>query len=106
MGYRTVVVLSNDLSSEWANDPELGCKISVAAAATSTRTHFRYGQVIECVHADQQTLAVLHDYGGTGVAHSSWYQNQTEEARNLDLLKKMAEKMGYRLVRRSARAGR
>ena len=69
MGHRTVLVLNNDQASQWENDPELGKKIFYGAAMMN-REHmlpelrFPYGQIVEQVHADTQTLAVLDGYGG------------------------------------------
>ena len=65
MGYRTVVVFNNDQASTWENDPELGKKIA--------RDMHRYGdgrtpleqiggRVLECTHADTQTLAILDGF--------------------------------------------
>jgi hypothetical protein len=100
MGFRTVVVLSNDLAHEWEKDPELGRKIW-AAAASNGREDLRYGSIVEQVHADAQTLAVLDSYNGKAVAYSHWHHGQSPEARDLSLLKDMAEKMGYKVVKKA-----
>jgi len=99
MGFRTVVVLSNDQSHEWENDPELGKKIFYAASA-GDRLPLQYGQVVECVHADLQTLAVFDGYAGKPVAYTHWNRGQSDEVRNLALLKDLAEKMGYRVSKK------
>lgn len=99
MGFRTALVLSNDYAHEWENDPELGRKIWLAAS-TSGRIDFQYGHIIEQVHADTQTLAVLDGYGGKAVAHTHWNRGQTDEIRNLALLKDLADKMGYRISKK------
>ena len=106
MGHRTVVTLNNDLAHEWEYDTELGKKIFHSAASIGwgdTESHFRlpYGQIIEQVHADTQTLVVLDGYGGEAIAHTNWYRNQSADDRNLNLLREMADKMGYRLVKKS-----
>jgi hypothetical protein len=110
MGFRTVVVLSNDRAHEWQNDPELGNKIFHAASMqwcggqdgkNRARQELPYGEVIEQVHADTQTVAFLDGYGGKAVAHSHWFHNQTEEQKNLAMLKALAEKLGYRVVKQS-----
>lgn len=103
MGFRTVVVLNNDLSQEWENDPELGKKIwqgSWHLGRADASDRFQYGQVIEQVHADTQTLAVLDGYGGKPVAYTHWNREQTDEVRNLALLKELADKMGYRISKK------
>lgn len=98
MGFRTVVVLNNDRSHEWEKDPELGQKIFVSGAS-SGRLNFEYGQVIEQVHADTQTLAVLDGYGGDVMSRTHWFREQATAERDLELLKNLAKSMGYRLVR-------
>lgn len=103
MGFRTVVVLNNDQSHEWENDPELGKKIwrgSWNLGRPLTADCFQYGQIVEQIHADVQTLAVLDGYGASLVARTHWNRNQTEEDRNLELLKSLAEKMGYRISKK------
>ncbi len=105
MGFRTVVVFNNDQASTWENDPELGKKIARDIHRwhkdISTPLEMIGGKVLECVHADTQTLAVLDGYSGEAVAHRMWYHNQTKAERNIALLKELAENMGYRLVKKS-----
>jgi len=108
MGFRTVVVLSNDQAHEWENDPELGKKIMHAAAVKTydrdreghwhaARHPFQYGDIVEQVHADTQTLAVLDGYGGKPVAYTHWHRGSTPEGTELALLKELANKLGYRV---------
>lgn len=109
MGFRTVVVLNNDLSNKWENDPELGRKIFLAASAKCfgddierARNFFPYGDIVEQVHADCQTLAVLDGYNGNPVAHTHWHRGQTDDERNLALLKNLADRLGYRISKKPA----
>jgi hypothetical protein len=104
MGFRTVVVLSNDRASEWENDPELGRKIFLAASMKQygrdddmARRTLPYGHIVEQVHADQQTLAIFDGYNGEAMCGTSWFRGQTDEQRNLECLKALAEKLGYRV---------
>lgn len=100
MGFRTVVMLSNDYSQQWQDDPELGKKI-FSAANNSVRQNLGYGYVVECVHADTQTLAVLDAYDGfKAIAHSGWCRGQSDEEIALKLLKEAADKLGYRLAKK------
>lgn len=112
MGFRTVVVLSNDRSSEWENDPSLGKRIMLAASMASyggsegrddARFSLPYGEIVEQVHGDTQTVAFLDGYGGKPVAHSHWHHGQTEDQKNLELLKALAEKLGYRVSKITAK---
>ncbi len=100
MGFRTVVVLSNDQAHEWEKDPELGRKIFIQANGYGRNGDFQYGTVLECVHADLQTLAVLDGYSGKPVAHTHWSPHQTEEHKQLDLLKRFATSLGYNVSKK------
>lgn len=106
MGYRTVVVLNNDYSSEWENDPELGRKIFISASAKASGNEheypFPYGETVEQVHADAQSLVVCDGYGGEVVAQSYWRRGDTPEAVELRLLKELAEKHGFNLHKKPA----
>ena len=114
MGYRTVVVFNNDQASTWENDPELGKKIARDMQRYSTSVNrINYtpleligGSVLECVHADVQTLAILDGYDGRPVACTHWYRGQTEADQELALLKELADKLGYRISRKPKKAPR
>lgn len=104
MGFRTVVVLYNDQASTWEADANLGKKISRAMASAmgpkpDREADLGYGKVVECTHADTQTLAVLDGYNFKGLAYDHWWANKTDEELQLRLLKEAAEKLGYRLTR-------
>ena len=108
MGFRTVVVLFNDQASTWENDPELGKKISGAMnAAMGTmdedakrEANLGYGRVVECAHADLQTLAVISGYDLQAVGHSSWGRGQEDDAVLMELLRKAADKLGMKLTKK------
>ena len=105
MGYRTVVVLFNDQASEWQHDPRLGEKISVAMTHVNERSSdasdLGYGRVVECAHADTQTLAVVDSYNFTPVTHSHWTRHESQDSIALKLLKSAADKLGFRLVKKT-----
>ncbi len=111
MGFRTVVVLSNDQAHEWSKDPELGKKITQAAAYHDLNDHFKslarqalpYGEIVQCVHADTQSVVVCDGYGGKVIAGTLWYTGQTEESKQMELLKAHAEALGYRVVKKSTK---
>lgn len=105
MGSRTVVVLYNDQTTKWENDPALGRKISIGMNYTykphnewDNKANLPYGRVVECAHADTQTLAVIDGYQFRPIAHSSWYSQEAADPA-LKLLKIAAENLGYRLVK-------
>jgi hypothetical protein len=106
MGLRCVVMLSMDSSSQWQKDPELGEKIYYAYHHVNSKDKWGaqsadigYGRVVECTHADTKTLAFLQFYDWfTPVAHGFYTQE------DVAVLKDAADKMGYRLVKKSVKA--
>jgi len=105
MGHRTIVIFNNDITDQWGEDPELGKKIQRASphAMGGKMADFGTGRVVECCHADQQTLAVIDSTSMFPIVHSSWHRDQTWQTRDLGLLRLAAEKMGYRLVKKATK---
>lgn len=107
MGFRTVVVLFNDQASQWQSNPNLGQAIFQASAEAMKHKPGAdaelagYGRVVECRHADEQTLGVFNHYQFQPIAYSHWFSGQTNEAMQLTLLKEAAEKLGYKLVKKA-----
>lgn len=108
MGYRTVVMLTNDTAHHWQHDPQLGALIA-KAMHHSHDAHNRlaqlraggvdYGRVVQCVHADVQTLAVLDAYQGfKPLAQKTWRRDEWVVNMQLRLLMEAADALGYRLV--------
>ena len=106
MGYRTVVMLSNDYAHEWENDLKLGKKIALAMNGVDDKRRVgAYGLVAECVHADAQTLAVLDGYTKFNpLTYKGWATNETDKEIAQRLLKDAADKLGYRLVKKRSEA--
>lgn len=109
MGFRTVVMLNNDASNEWSKDPELGAKILQAMSYAGRKDDFygsnsrlgRYGQVVECTHADTQTLVKLDHYTGfEPLAYTTRTFGPSTEDDMILLLKQAADKLGYRLAKK------
>lgn len=104
MGFRTVVMLNNDHAHNWEKDPKLGDKIATAMnfANSKTNSHMArigdYGAVVQCVHADTQTLAVLDGYHSFNEITERSTRGETSDAIMLQLLKEAADKLGYRLT--------
>ena len=96
MGFRTVVILSND--SNWDQDPDLGRKIQ---RAMHLRQTFDHGRVVECTHADTQTIGIIDSLDFTPLAYDSWNRDETKGEVNIKMLREAADKLGYRLVRKS-----
>lgn len=109
MGFRTVVVLSNDYVHEWGHDPYLGSKIFLAAGTrdlAAGQNFSPYGEIVEQVHADTQTVAFLDGCGGEAMVREHWRCNEDDGAKNLRLLKALADKLGYSVRRKNKPASR
>ena len=100
MGYRTLVVLNNDLMGHWQNDPHLGKGIASAAAGHRDNRVGDYGSVLQSVNADTQSLLVVDSLSAVSLATSSWVRGEESEAVALKLLKEAADKLGYTLHRK------
>lgn len=109
MGFRTLVVLNNDFTGAWSKDPELGAMIasSMNHAMGQPTEEARldnpsYGRVLACQHADVQMIGVVSNFSFQPLAYSHWYSGQKPDELAVQLLKDAADKMGYRLVKKSA----
>lgn len=93
MGFRTVVMLNNDFGTDWTNDPTLGRKIAYTGLGS-------YGDVVQVVHADVVTLAVLKDYSSlTPLASTYELRSLLDDDPALRLLQDAARERGYKLVK-------
>jgi hypothetical protein len=109
MGFRTVVMLNNDRTDAWSKDPLLGEKIHQAMHNTHSEQRWGprsadigYGRVVECTHADVQTLVRLDHYTGfEPVAYTSRSSGPSNDDDMIRMLKDAADKLGYRLVKKS-----
>lgn len=112
MGNRTVVILYNDQASEWGNDPDLGQKIiygmndamSFRCVDRNSNANLHYGKIVQCAHADTQSLVVLDSYDMRPLVHSFWRRNESVEETNLRLLKEAADRLGYVLQKKQAKS--
>jgi len=106
MGYRTVVVLYNDQAYEWMGDSSLGQKIATGMNdlhnpnKIQTKADLHYGRVVECVHADQHTLAFLEGYRFNPIVRTYGKFNSDYEEMKIDMLRAWADRAGYRLVKK------
>lgn len=97
MGYRTIVILYNDMQHVWQHDPDLGRKI---ASCQHKKISFNSGSVVEMCHADEQTIAVIDSYNYHPLAQSNWKFDEKHDEIKLKMLKLAAEEMGYSLVKK------
>lgn len=108
MGWRTLVLFSNDRCSEWQHDPLLGQKIAYGMNSTHDKSldsmaNLSYGRVVQCAHADDQTLAVIDHYDFKPIGYGMWGRDETPEQRDLKLLRDAADRLGYTLTKKRVR---
>jgi hypothetical protein len=104
MGFRTVVILNNDRHDDWAKDPALGQKISAAMNYTHRKTgenDFGTGRVVQCCHADEQTIAVIDNFDVDAITATTWQRGEDKDSVRLKLVKMAADALGFRLVKKS-----
>lgn len=102
MGYRTVIILDNDQQHVWGKDQSLGQKILKAQHGGLDKNFSigDYGTVVQCVHADAQSLIMFDSCGAKSLAERHWDNRDEENYAQLMLLMAAAEKLGYELVKK------
>lgn len=95
MGYRTVVSLNND--HPWYQDPDLAAKIYDMQNMRNCKSYAGIN-LVECTHSSTVSLLQISYYGLTRNMGSTDYDNENID---LFLLKQMASKLGYRVVKKS-----
>lgn len=111
MGFRTVVILSND--SCWSDDPHLAHKIFRAAAQVHgfqrenepMRGHFDGGMVVEVTHSDTETLLQVSSLNAKELARGWWAGSGNEDEVLRGMLSRAADKLGYKLIRKPKTKG-
>jgi len=116
MGYNTSVIVLNDALGEIENDPQFGKKIGQAIGKLTLRqsprgvdipsgNHCNAATVIETHHADDTTLLA---FGGNCVSilGSSYGYNHQDTTLQLRLIEELADKLGYKLVKKSKSKGK
>ena len=98
MGMRTVALLINDIAHEWQDDNYLGTKIMVKSVSRNEGFPFLYGDVLPYEHADTTSLVLIDGYNMKVVAQSHY---KPKEPIEVALLREMADKLGYRIVKKS-----
>jgi hypothetical protein len=105
MGYNTTVVVMNDALSAIKRDPDFGASLAKACVEVIRGTridvesngHVNAATVLESHHADHLVPVLVG--GNTGYAFADiWlpYRDSSAEA----LLKKLADNLGYTLVKK------
>lgn len=103
MGYNSTIVVLNDALHEIEKDPEFGSKVAKAIRALSVKEgpidiraggHVNAASAVETHHADGINLIAVGGNCGTDLGYSGNYRAQPE-----DLLRELARKLGYQIVR-------
>jgi hypothetical protein len=107
MGFNTTVVVMNDALEYIRNDPEFGSKLADAALRiwgsdqpedVSAGCFINAATVIESHHADGMIPVLVGGNHGTVV--KGCCVGFRSEAYEMDLLKALANKLGYRLTKK------
>jgi hypothetical protein len=112
MGYNTAIIVLNDGLSFIEKDPEFGSKLGRAVSRLSSSRdlqdisagpHVNAAAAISSRHADStQLVAIGGNYGSLLGTFWNGGTHHTEEAK-LDLLKKWADSLGYRVVKKASK---
>lgn len=110
MGFNSSVFISNDSLHEIESDPKFGEKLAQAIQrhyASNTPvyidTEFRsqVACVMSCSHADNTTVIAVGGNHSTVLGEIYNNGNHSKPEDQIKLLKALAEKMGYRLVKKT-----
>lgn len=105
MGFRTTIILNNDHLELLRTDPGVGNRIYDAACGfgfSNDGDFGNLGQVVEQHHADVVVLGILGAKGTMSfkeLSYTYWRDTNPE----LTLLKEAADKLGYRLIKKSTK---
>jgi hypothetical protein len=111
MGFNTTVVVLNDALGEIENDPKFGQRLASAVKELSVRkgridvpagNHANAASVVETHHASENAVVVVGGnfgsvLGNVYAGNSIVVARHHEEAGQVEILKSLAEKFGYRL---------
>jgi hypothetical protein len=106
MGYNSTLVILNDALHEIEKDKDFGKKVHDAVITVnrgkpvdiSSGFHCNAATVIETHHADQISLIAVGGNCGQDFGYVGNYRSKP-----LDMLKALADKLGYRIVKKSVR---
>ena len=105
MGYRTLVMFNNDHVDKVKDIVGFAEKLYYTILE-GTHPHSDHGLrnicwVVEQDHADAQKLSYIDGFSAKTLAVRNWYPDAKDGEQELRLLRDAAEKLGYRLVRKS-----
>lgn len=97
MGFRTVVIINNDRLDE-IQDPVLK-DLVLGWWGSREQQDYRSGayRIVEQTHCDHDTLMHVRHLDAKPIGYSYWDAPNAE----LDMLRQAADKLGYKLIRKS-----
>lgn len=104
MGFRTTIILNNDFIHEIKDMPNFGQLVYDAGCSFHVKEESgsigNFGEVVDVSHADTVKLGILGPKGTFSFQTLSTSYWSTQDA-ELSLLREAADKLGYRLVKKS-----
>lgn len=98
MGYNTAAIILNDQLSDVRDDPAIGKKIYAEVGRSRSDGYVGHGMVVlPSMHADTAQIVVIAANSIALLGHSHW--RDTPE----DLLRGLADQMGFRVVRKATK---
>ena len=103
MGYNTTIIVLNDALHQIKEDEEFGRKVYNAALIVSrgkpidipSGNHCNAATVVETHHADQIKLIAVGGNAGTDLGYAGNWR-----ATPVEMLRQLAESLGYRIVKK------
>lgn len=98
MGMNTAMIIRNDFLHQIKDDPDFGRKVynAVISAGRDLFSNSAFG-VLPSHHADYVQIVKI---SANSISHFGTGYNGTWTDNDLDILKNMADNMGYRLVKK------
>lgn len=111
MGFNTTVIVMNDAVDQIANDPDFGKKLAQAImhlsvdrkpGDVSAGNHVNAATVIENHHADNTTLVAVGGNFATELLQTGRRRHHEVQGQE-QLLRDLADKLGYRISKKPAK---
>jgi hypothetical protein len=111
MGFNSTVIVMNDALHEIESDPEFGKNLANAIMMHSggpgqrldvnAGGHVNAASVVDCQHADVISIVAMGGNHGTVLLRTHNGGRHHAESEQIELIKALADKYGFRLVKKS-----
>lgn len=111
MGFNSTIIVMNDAVHEIESDPEFGKNLAQAimmhSAGPGRRldvpagSHSNAASVVDCQHADVVSVVAIGGNHGTVLFRTHNGGHHHDESDQIELLKSLADKYGFRLTKKS-----